>query len=96
MSKDVPIDWPVAINATRTHSPSRVGNPACTPPASGAFYLVDDDDPEPRRLFRRSCFILIALGAITWLVGLFIHSLFLLIVGASIAVAAGFGLRADP
>ncbi len=39
--------------------------------------------------------ILIAAGTITWIVGLFIASFLLLIVGASIAVAAGFGLRAD-
>jgi len=53
---------------------------------------VDDDDQESRRLFRRSCVILIAVGAITWLVGLFTGAFMLLIVGGSVAVAAGFGL----
>jgi len=56
---------------------------------------VDDDDEKARQYFRRSCVVLIAAGAITWLIGLFLHSLLLLIVGASIAVAAGFGLRAE-
>jgi len=50
-----------------------------------------DDDPESKRRFRKYFIALIAAGAITWIVGLYIGALMLLIIGGSLAVAGGCG-----
>jgi hypothetical protein len=46
-----------------------------------------DDDPDSMRRFRKYFIALIAAGALTWIVGLCIGALMLLIVGGSLAVA---------
>jgi len=50
-----------------------------------------DDDPESKRRFRKYFLMLIAAGAVTWVVGLCIGALMLLIVGGSLAVAGACG-----
>ena len=60
-------------------------------PQQGAICLVDDD-PESKRRFRKYFLALIAAGTITWIVGLCIGALMLLIVGGSLAVAGVCGM----
>jgi hypothetical protein len=51
-----------------------------------------NDDPESARRFRKYFIALIAAGAITWIIGLFLGALMLLILGGSLAVAGACGL----
>jgi len=54
-----------------------------------------EEDRRSRRRFRAYCILAMIAGAATWLVGLLTGALMLVIVGGSVAVAAGCGLKSE-
>jgi len=64
---------------------------ACGWLASGAVYPVDND-PDPIHSRRKNLIVLITAGVITWIIGMCIHSLILVVLGGSLAVSAACGM----
>ena len=56
---------------------------------------MEEEEKQSRRTFRRWCVVAMLLGIVTWFAGIVTLSFLFMIVGGSIAVAAGCGLAMD-